>query len=49
MKKHILKMEREIKYTMAMAGAKNIAEIRQRPLIVEGRTYNWLKQRGFYK
>ena len=49
LKKHILKMEREIKYTMAMAGAKNIAEIRQRPLIVEGRTYNWLKQRGFYK
>ncbi|WP_422443771.1 type 2 isopentenyl-diphosphate Delta-isomerase [Thermoanaerobacterium sp. DL9XJH110] len=46
LKEHISQIKREIKYAMAMAGARNLKELSQRPVIIEGKTYNWLKQRG---
>jgi isopentenyl-diphosphate delta-isomerase len=44
--KHILNMERVLKYTMAMSGANNILELGQRPTVVIGKTREWLKYRG---
>lgn len=46
LKKYLERVERELIYTMAMVGARNLSELRKRPLIIEGRTYNWLKFRG---
>jgi isopentenyl-diphosphate delta-isomerase len=46
LEKHILKIEKEIRYIMAMTGVKNIEELKQRPVIVQGNTFQWLKCRG---
>jgi isopentenyl-diphosphate delta-isomerase len=46
LEKHILQIEKEIKYVMAMTGANDLAELRKRPVIIEGKTYHWLKNRG---
>ncbi|MGB3964891.1 MAG: alpha-hydroxy-acid oxidizing protein, partial [Tepidanaerobacteraceae bacterium] len=46
LEKHILQIEKEIKYVMAMTGASNLAELRKRPVIIKGKTYHWMKYRG---
>lgn len=46
LKKYLSRVERELRYSMAMVGARSILDLRKRPLIIEGRTYNWLKFRG---
>ncbi len=46
LEKYILQIEKEIKYVMAMAGATNFQELKQRPVIIQGKTYHWLKYRG---
>jgi len=46
LEKHILQIEKEIKYFMAMTGARNLAELKERPVIIKGETYHWLKYRG---
>lgn len=46
LEKHILQIEKEIKFIMAMAGVRNINELKQRPVIIQGNTYHWLKYRG---
>jgi len=46
LEKHILQIEKEIKNVMAMTGAKNLEELRNRPVIIKGETYHWLKCRG---
>ncbi len=46
LEKHILQIEKQIKYIMAMTGAKNISELQKRPVIIKGQTYHWLKNRG---
>ncbi|KXG75311.1 Isopentenyl-diphosphate delta-isomerase [Fervidicola ferrireducens] len=46
LRKYLERVERELIYSMAMVGARNISDLRKRPLIIEGRTYNWLKFRG---
>lgn len=46
LRKYLKHVERELIYSMAMVGARNISDLRKRPLIIEGRTYNWLKFRG---
>lgn len=48
LEKHILKIEKEIKYVMAMAGARDFQELKQRPVIIQGKTYHWLKCRGIH-
>ena len=45
LEKHILHIEKEIKYIMAMTGARNLAELRKRPVIIKGETYHWVKCR----
>lgn len=46
LEKHILQIEQDIMYVMAMAGANNLDELRKRPVIIQGKLYNWLKSRG---
>jgi isopentenyl-diphosphate delta-isomerase len=46
LEKHILQIEKEIRYIMAMAGARNIEELKQRPVIIQGKSFQWLKYRG---
>ncbi|MCG0276078.1 MAG: type 2 isopentenyl-diphosphate Delta-isomerase [Thermosediminibacteraceae bacterium] len=46
LRKYLIQVERELRYSMAMVGAKNLSELRKRPLIIQGRTYNWIKFRG---
>lgn len=46
LKKFINKIETELKYAMVMTGSKNLDELRQRPLIIEGKTLCWMKNRG---
>ncbi len=46
LEKYILRIEKEIKYTMAFVGATNFKELRQRPIVIRGKTYDWLKYRG---
>jgi len=48
LEKHILQIEKEIRYIMAMAGARKISELKKRPVIIEGKTYHWLKNRGIF-
>ncbi|HHW02730.1 MAG TPA: type 2 isopentenyl-diphosphate Delta-isomerase [Thermoanaerobacterales bacterium] len=44
--RYIIRIKRELMFTMAMSGAKNLTELRKRPVIIEGKTYNWVKNRG---
>jgi len=46
LEKHILQIEKEVKYVMAMTGAKNLMELKKRPVIIGGKTSQWLKCRG---
>ncbi|TYP59866.1 type 2 isopentenyl-diphosphate Delta-isomerase [Thermosediminibacter litoriperuensis] len=46
LRKYLCQVERELRYSMAMVGAKNLSDLRKRPLIIGGKTYNWLKFRG---
>ena len=46
LEKHIFKIIKEMKYIMAMVGAKNLLELRKRPVIIQGKSLNWLKTRG---
>jgi len=46
LKNFIKKIKIELKYSMAMTGAKNLEELRQKPILIEGRTYFWMKSRG---
>ncbi|MDK2879625.1 MAG: isopentenyl-diphosphate Delta-isomerase [Thermoanaerobacteraceae bacterium] len=46
LKKYIIRTIRELMFTMAMSGVKNLSELRKRPVIIEGKTYNWVKNRG---
>ncbi|NLZ53570.1 MAG: type 2 isopentenyl-diphosphate Delta-isomerase [Thermoanaerobacteraceae bacterium] len=46
LEKHILQIEKEIKYVMAMTGAKDLTELKKRHVIIKGKTYHWLKCRG---
>lgn len=46
LKKRILGIKNELLLCMAMLGAKNISDLRKRPIIIEGKTYNWVKNRG---
>lgn len=45
---HIRQIKQELIYVMVMAGAKNIEQLQKRPVVVSGKTYKWLKYRGFY-
>ena len=44
---YIDQIKKELIYSMAMAGAKNIVELQKRPKIITGSTREWLKNRGF--
>ncbi|WP_286680641.1 type 2 isopentenyl-diphosphate Delta-isomerase [Tepidanaerobacter sp. EBM-49] len=46
LEKYIIEIQKEIKYVMAMSGARNLEELKQRPVIINGKTYHWLKYRG---
>ncbi|MFO7151817.1 MAG: type 2 isopentenyl-diphosphate Delta-isomerase [Bacillota bacterium] len=46
LKKYLENVERELIYSMALVGAENVSSLRKRPLIIGGKTYNWLKYRG---
>ena len=49
-KEHVLekikKIEEELKISMALVGSSNIVSLKQRPLIITGRTRQWLELRG---
>jgi len=45
LKKYISGIKNELVLCMAMSGAKNVNEMRKRPFIIEGKTYNWMKNR----
>lgn len=46
LKKYISRIKNELILCMAMLGAKNLGDLRKRPIIIEGKTYNWVKNRG---
>jgi len=46
LKNFIKKITTELMYSMVMTGAKNLEELREKPLIIDGRTYIWMKNRG---
>lgn len=46
LKRYITKIRNELIFCMAMSGATNLVELRKRPVIIEGKTYNWVKNRG---
>lgn len=45
LKRYIKKIKREIACVMLMTGAKNIGELRQKPIVISGKTQNWLQAR----
>lgn len=45
--RYILRVKKELMLCMALTGAKNLNELRNRPVIIEGKTYNWMKNRVF--
>lgn len=46
LERYIVEIQKEIKYVMVMSGARNLEELKQRPVIISGKTYHWLKYRG---
>lgn len=45
LKKYIQKIKQEISSVMLMTGAKNLKELRQRPVIISGDTRDWIETR----
>lgn len=43
---YLLKLQMQLKQVMLMLGARNIAELRDRPILILGDTGEWLKRRG---
>jgi isopentenyl-diphosphate delta-isomerase len=44
---HVDHIIREIKVVMFLVGAKNVEELRRVPMVILGRTAEWLGRRGF--
>ena len=44
---YLQRIQEELKLTMLMLGARNLRELRRRPLVILGETGVWLERRGF--
>ena len=44
---HLRVMSEELKISMFLAGKKSVEELKKAPVVILGRTFEWLKLRGF--